>query len=235
MTKHSKDQGQTAGKPKQRTKKSERTSHEFTAQPSSNDEQKQEFNNIMQSEARPISQEKIDEGAQVFHADIMTVEERHIEIDIASTPCGWSSDEANSHLEASGKIIQGLVDGLLPASDFDNDPKVFYHLGAQFPIPVHFNTQSAGYTLPQLSWKAPVITTQTIALSTPSSYNASTVAIAYQSTYDFPVTADYSHPTTTTLDTLPVTTQYQLERWVYENDRDEMTPAHRMEEHNYDL
>ncbi|TGO64811.1 hypothetical protein BCON_0005g00070 [Botryotinia convoluta] len=237
MAKHSKDQGQTASKPKQRTKKSgsERTSHELTAQLSSNDDQGQEFNTITHLGARLISQEQIDEGVQDFDADSMMIDDRSIEVELAPRPYEWGSNETNLHLEAPEQVLQGPVDGPLSASDFDNDFIVFDHIGAHVPIPTHFDTRSTGYTLPQWSWEAPVTTPQTVALSTPSSYNASTAAIAYQSTYDSPITAVYSHPTTTTLDDLPVTTQYQLERWVYENSHDDITPTDRMEGYNYNL
>ncbi|KAF7887173.1 uncharacterized protein EAF02_003820 [Botrytis sinoallii] len=237
MVKHSRNQRQTASKPKQRTKESgsERTSHEPTAHLGSNDDQGQDVNTITHSEARLISHEQIDEGVQEFGADSMMVADRSIEVEVASSPHEWGSNEANLHLEAPAQVLQGPVDGPLSASDFNNDLIEFRHIGAHVPNPTHFDTRFTRHTLPQWSWEAPVTTPQTIALSTSSSYNASTAAIAYQSPYDSPVTEVYSRPTATTLDTLPATTQYQLERWVYENDHDEVTPTDRMEGYNYNV
>ncbi|KAF5874359.1 uncharacterized protein Bfra_004365 [Botrytis fragariae] len=192
MAKHSKNQGQTASKPKQRTKKSEETSHEPTAQPSSSDDQRHEFNTIAHSEARTTPQEQIGEGVQDFDADFMMVEDRSTEIDLAPTPQEWGFDEANLLLETPEQVLQGPVNVPLSASDFDNDRNLFHHIGVHFPIPTHFETQFTGYTLPQWSW-------------------------------ELPVTTVHRHLTTTNLDTLPATTQYQLERWVYENDHDEVT------------
>ncbi|TEY83152.1 hypothetical protein BOTCAL_0025g00110 [Botryotinia calthae] len=237
MAKHSKSQGQASSKPKQRTKKSrsERICHELTAQPSSSDDQRHQIDTIMQSEARPISPEQTDQGIQSFYPDSRTVEGRWVEDDLASASHERSFDDANSFFEAPEQELQGPVDGLLSASAFENDLRVFDHLGAHIPTAIHFDAQSTGYTSPQWSWEPPVTATQTIALSTPSSYNASTAVINYQSTCDSPTKTVYSHPTTTTLDTLPVSTQYQLERWVYENGRDEATLADQMERYNYNL
>ncbi|KAM0148400.1 hypothetical protein ACHAQE_009848 [Botrytis cinerea] len=235
MAKHSKDQGKASSKPKQKIKKSrsERTCDELTAQPSSNDHQRHQIDTIMQSEARPISQEQIDQGFQSLYLDSKAVEDRWIEDDLASASHERSFDEANSFFEAPEQELQGPVDGPLSASDFENDLGVFDHLGAHIPTAIHFDAQSAGYTSPQWSWEAPVTTTQNITFSTPSSYNASTTAIAYRGTYDSPISTVYSQPTTATLDTLPVTIQYQLERWAYENRHDEITPADQMEGYNY--
>lgn len=177
----------------------------------------------MQSEARTISQEQIDQGFQSLYPDSRAFEGRWVQDDLASASHERSFDEANYVLEAPEQELQGPVDGLLSASDFENDLRVFDHLGAHIPTAIHFDAQSAGYTSPQWLWEAPVTTTQTIALSTPSSYNALTAAIAYRGTYDSPISTVYSQPTTTTLDTLPVTIQYQLERWAYENRHDEIT------------
>ncbi|KAF7901205.1 hypothetical protein EAF00_003426 [Botryotinia globosa] len=237
MAKNSKDQGQSARKPKQKTKKSmsEGISRELTAKLSSNNDQKHEYDTGTQSEASTTSQEQIDEGVQDSNVDSMMVDDRSIESDLAPMPHEWGSDEANLHQEAPEQFLQGPIDGPLPASDFDNDRHVFNHTGAHIPIPTHLDTRSTGYDLSQWSWEAPIITTQTLPLPAPSSYNASTAAIAYHSTYDSPITAVYSLPTTTTLDDLPVTTQYQLGRWVYENRHDETIPTDRMEGYYHQL
>ncbi|TGO58649.1 hypothetical protein BOTNAR_0177g00110 [Botryotinia narcissicola] len=237
MAKHSKDQGQSARKPKQKTKKStsEGISRELTAQLSSNDDQRREYDTGTQSEASTTSQEQIDEGVQDSNVDSMMIDDRSIEGDLAPMSHEWGFNEANLHQEAPEQLLQGPIDGSLPASDFHNDNNVFHHTGAHIHIPTHFDTRSTGYDLLQWSWEAPIMTTQTVPLSAPSSYNDPIAAIAYDSTHYSPITAIYSHPTTTTLNDLPVTTQYQLGRWVYENRHDETTPTDRMEGHYHQL
>ncbi|KAF7944575.1 uncharacterized protein EAE97_005208 [Botrytis byssoidea] len=227
MAKHSKDQGQSPRKPKQKTKKS-------MSEGISRELQRHEYDTGTQSEASTTSQKQIDEGGHNSNVDSM-VDDRSIEGDLAPMSHEWGSDEANLHQEAPEQLIQGPIDSPLPASDFHNDDNVFHHTGAHIHIPTHFDTRSTGYDLSQWSWEALIVTTQTVPLSAPSSYNASTAAIAYDSTHDSPITAIYSHPTTTILNDLPVTTQYQLGRWVYENRHDETIPTDRMEGYYHQL
>ncbi|KAF7956819.1 hypothetical protein EAE96_004145 [Botrytis aclada] len=210
MSKHSEDQGRTAGKPKQRTKKSrsERTSDELTTHLGSNGQ-----GNLHLEAQEQVLQGPFEEPLSASDFDDYPIRfdhmgaHLHIPTDFGNDPIVFDQMDAHVHIP----------------TDFGNDSIVFDHMGAQVHIPTDFDTRSTGYTLPQGSWEAPITTTQTVALSTPSAYNASTAAMAYQSNHHSPTTTVYSNPTTTTIVTLPVTTQYSLQRWVYENGHDEVT------------
>ncbi|KAF7872579.1 hypothetical protein EAF04_003499 [Stromatinia cepivora] len=235
MGKHSKDRGQSASKSKQQTTKSRntRTSQESTAQSNSSDDQIHESDIIAQPGTRPTSQEQCVEGLEGVHTGPTMVEGRCIEVDNESILAQWDCADDSTRFEATEEVSQDIVDRPLTANNF-TDTLAFHHMGARFPMSSYAETNFTRYTERQLFCENIITTPQTVAYSTFPSYNAAHARIPYQITYTSPITTIHNH-LATTLEDVPVTTQFQLSEWMYENRVEEMSFADRMARHNYDL
>ncbi|CAD6453842.1 4102b9e5-a3b5-4237-83ab-c22fbf43df5a [Sclerotinia trifoliorum] len=218
MGKHLKNRRQSASKSKQQREKSrdKRTPQELTAHSNRSNDETHEHKIIAQPGTGSISREQGFEEVEAVHAESTMVEGRYTEADNESILAQWDFADDNPLFEATEEVFQDTEKRAL-STTISPDPLLFDHMGASFPI--------SGYM---------TATPQTATYSTFPSYNVAHVRNPYQITNTFPITTIHSQQAMT-LEDVPITNQFQLSRWLYENRVQEMTFAERLVRRNYDL